>query len=116
MNEQERKIYARTLVMAASQRDQPGLGVMATGMTIARRKLQWRVNAIVEQVQPYRSFVIIFTLISSLNLLCAFATSETETQLKQGVYLPLEEHIRQTHWKEDYPFLVRRRPLNMREV
>lgn len=92
MNEQERKIYARTLVMAASQRDQPGLGVMATGMTIARRKLQWRVKAIVEQVQPYRSFVIIFTLISSLCLLCAFATSETETQLKQGVYLPLEEH------------------------
>ena len=92
MNDQERKIYARTLVMAASQKDRPGLGVMATGMTIARRKLQWRVKAIVEQAQPYRSCVVIFTLLSLLSLLGAFATSETEAQLKQGVYLPLEEH------------------------
>ncbi|MBR3016127.1 MAG: hypothetical protein IKH57_03430 [Clostridia bacterium] len=92
MNDQERKIYARTLIMAASQKDRPGLGVMATGMTIARRKLQWRVKAIVEHVQPYRSFAIIFILLSLICLLGAFATSETKVRLKQGVYLPLEEH------------------------
>ena len=64
MDEQERKDYANVLVYAAARKSMPGIGVMATGMTMTGKRLKNRVLGVIQNVA--------FTC-----LVGAFATSET---------------------------------------
>ena len=76
MSEQERKDYANVLVYAAARKSMPGIGVMATGMTMTGKRLKNRVMAVIQNRKPVRAFVLIFTAIACACLVGAFATSE----------------------------------------
>ncbi len=77
MNEQERKDYANVLVLAAARKNMPGVGVMATGMTMTGRQLKNRVMAVVRNQKPARAFAFVFVAIACACLVGAFATSES---------------------------------------
>ena len=77
MNEQERKDYANVLVLAAARKNMPGVGVMATGMTMTGRRLKNRVMAVVRNQKPARAFAFVFVAIACACLVGAFATSES---------------------------------------
>ena len=86
MNQEERKSYASVLVLAAARRNAPGLGVLATGMTMTGRRLKGRVLMIVQKKQPLRWLVLSFMVLSSMLLLGSFATSETQEQIGERAY------------------------------
>ncbi len=92
MNQEERKSYASVLVLAAARRNAPGLGVLATGMTMTGRRLKTRVSTVMQNRKPLRWLTVTFAILSSMCLLGAFATSETKEQLEMGVGWPVEEH------------------------
>ena len=77
MDEQERKDYANVLVYAAARKSMPGIGVMATGMTMTGKRLKNRVTSIIQNRKPVRAFAIIFMAAAFTCLAGAFATSET---------------------------------------
>ena len=77
MNEQERKDYANVLVLAAARKNMPGVGVMATGMTMTGRRLKNRVMAVVRKQKPVRAVALVFVVIACACLAGAFATSES---------------------------------------
>ena len=77
MDEQERKDYANVLVYAAARKNMPGIGVMATGMTMTGKRLKNRVTSIIQNRKPVRAFAIIFMAAAFTCLAGAFATSET---------------------------------------
>ena len=94
MNQEERKSYAGVLVLAAARKSAPGVGVLATGMTMTGKRLKTRVITVIQHRKPRRSLVIAFAVLSSLCLLCAFATSEIPEQqepderfIGDGLYL-----------------------------
>lgn len=68
--------YAQVLVLAAARRNAPGVGVLATGMTMTGKKLKKRVNSILHSGQVRRGAAIAFALAASMALVGAFATSE----------------------------------------
>ena len=77
MDEQERKDYANVLVYAAARKNMPGIGVMATGMTMTGKRLKNRVVAVIQNRKPIRAFAIIFIAVAFTCFVGAFATSET---------------------------------------
>ena len=93
MNQEERKSYASVLVLAAARRNAPGLGVLATGMTMTGKRLKTRVSTVMQNKKPLRWLTISFAILSSMCLIGAFATSETKEQLEMGVGWPVNEHI-----------------------
>ena len=92
MNQEERKSYASVLVLAAARRNAPGLGVLATGMTMTGKRLKTRVSTVMQNRKPLRWLTISFAILSSMCLIGAFATSETKEQLEMGVGWPVDEH------------------------
>ena len=92
MNQEERKSYASVLVLAAARRNAPGLGVLATGMTMTGKRLKTRVATVMQNRKPLRWLTISFAILSSMCLIGAFATSETKEQLEMGVGWPVDEH------------------------
>ena len=94
MSLQDRKSYASVLVLAASKRNAPGVGVLATGMTMTGKRLKTRILSVVEQHEPLRALSIAFILLASMCLLGAFATSETREQLEDiGWPMPAEHYL-----------------------
>lgn len=77
MDEQERKDYANVLVYAAARKSMPGIGVMATGMTMTGKRLKNRVLGVVQNRKPIRAFAFVFMAVAFTCLVGAFATSET---------------------------------------
>ena len=77
MNESERKEYANVLVLAAARKSMPGLGVMATGMTMTGKRLKNRVLTVLADRQTKRWLTISFAVLASLCLIAAFCTRET---------------------------------------
>ena len=92
MNQEERKSYASVLVLAAARRNAPGLGVLATGMTMTGKRLKTRVSTVMQNKKPLRWLTISFAILSSMCLIGAFATSETKEQLEMGIGWPVDEH------------------------
>ncbi len=92
MNQEERKSYASVLVLAAARRNAPGLGVLATGMTMTGKRLKTRISTVMQNKKPLRWLTISFAILSSMCLIGAFATSETKEQLEMGVGWPVDEH------------------------
>ena len=94
MSLEDRKSYASVLVLAASKRNAPGVGVLATGMTMTGKRLKTRILSVVEQHEPLRALSIAFILLASMCLLGAFATSETREQLGDiGWPMPAEHYL-----------------------
>ncbi len=87
MNDTERRAYAGVLVLAAAKRNAPGVGVLATGMTMTGRRLKTRVATVMRKQPPLRWMTVTFVILSSMCLIGAFATSETKEQLEMGVGL-----------------------------
>ena len=77
MDEQERKDYANVLVYAAARKSMPGIGVMATGMTMTGKRLKNRVLGVIQNRKPIRAFAFVFMAVAFTCLIGAFATSET---------------------------------------
>ena len=84
MNQEERKSYASVLVLAAARRNAPGVGVLATGMTMTGKRLKTRVATVMQKRQPVRWLATSFAILASLCLVCAFATSESDNPLDFG--------------------------------
>ena len=76
MDNQQRQTYANVLVLAAARRNAPGMGVLATGMTMTGRRLKTRVVTILKEGKPLRWLTVSFVLLSSMCLVGAFATGE----------------------------------------
>lgn len=76
MDDAGRQAYANVLVLAAARRNAPGLGVLATGMTMTGRRLKTRVVAILRDSKPMRWLSVTFAVLASMCLVGAFATSE----------------------------------------
>ena len=81
MNQEERKSYASVLVLAAARRSAPGLGVLATGMTMTGKRLKTRVTTIMEGRHPIRWLAVLFSSVAVVCLLGAFSTREREMDL-----------------------------------
>ena len=91
MDPEERKSYASVLVLAAARRNAPGLGVLATGMTMTGKRLKTRVATVMENRKPIRWLTVTFAVLASMCLIGAFATSETKEQLEMDVNWPVAE-------------------------
>ena len=76
MNASERKEYANVLVLAAARKSIPGLGILATGMTMTGRRLKDRVLTIISEDQTKRWLALSFITLAFLCLIAAFSTSE----------------------------------------
>ena len=81
MNAEQRKNYANILVLAAARRNAPGVAVLATGMTMTGKKLKTRVLTVLKGKEPLRWLTITFTVLASMCLVGAFATSELPEQI-----------------------------------
>ena len=92
MGPEERKAYAGVLVLSAARRNAPGLGVLATGMTMTGRRLKTRVETVMRGGKPLKWLAVTFAALASVCLVFAFATSETQEQLEMGVAWPVDEH------------------------
>ena len=78
MDQACRERYANALLHAASKKKAPGLTVLATGMTMTGKRLKNRVTTIVHHAKPIRFLMILFFLVSSMCLVGAFSTAETQ--------------------------------------
>lgn len=76
LDQEEKLAYTNALVLAAAKRDAPGVGVLATGMTMTGKKLKNRVSAILYGSNIKKGLAISFTLLASVALIAAFATAE----------------------------------------
>lgn len=76
MDDAGKRAYAAVLVQSAARRAQPGLPVLATGMSMPGRKLKARVSAILTDKKRLAAFSLAFAVTASLLLVCAFATSD----------------------------------------
>ena len=76
LDQASRQAYANVLVLAAARRNAPGLGVLATGMTMTGRRLKTRVVTILQEKKPLRWLGVCFALLASMCLVGAFATAE----------------------------------------
>lgn len=73
----QKRDYASVLVLAAARRNAPGVGVLATGMTMTGRKLKTRISSIIGQGKRIRGLSVAFVVLASMALVGAFATAET---------------------------------------
>ncbi|MBQ8137556.1 MAG: M56 family metallopeptidase [Clostridia bacterium] len=78
MQQEERQAYANVLLLAASRRNAPGVGVLATGMTMTGKRLKTRVLTILQAGKPLTWLSVGFMVLSSMLLLGAFATAELQ--------------------------------------
>ena len=97
MDEAERKDYANVLVFATAKKSMPGIGVMATGMTMTGKRLKNRVMAIVQNRKPIRVFATMFMVIASACMIGAFATSEIGRVWKSS----FPDNTERTEWTLD---------------
>ena len=93
MNESERKEYANVLVLAAAGKSMPGLGVMATGMTMTGKRLKNRLLTVLADRQTKRWLTISFAVLASLCLIAAFCTSEWGQSIRQSVSFAESEAV-----------------------
>ena len=85
MGREERQAYANVLLLASSRRNAPGLGVLATGMTMTGKRLKTRVLTILQAGKRLTWLSVGFMVLSSMLLVGAFAT----TELKPTPHLPI---------------------------
>lgn len=76
MDGDARRAYAAALVKAAAGRVQPGLPVLATGMSMTGKSLKMRVGAILQKGGRTLAFSLAFMIAASVLLVCAFATAD----------------------------------------
>ena len=76
MDDTGKRAYAAVLVQSAARRAQPGLPVLATGMSMPGRKLKARVSAVLTGGKRLLALSMAFVVTASLLLVCAFATSD----------------------------------------
>lgn len=76
MNREEKQQYASILVLAAAKKNAPGTAVLATGMTMTGKKLKSRVQGILSEKKAIKWLSVSFMVLSSMLLVCAFATAE----------------------------------------
>lgn len=81
-SDEQRNIYANILVMSAARRNSPGMFVLATGMTMAGRKLKTRIVTVLNEAKPQHRMTAAFCLLASACLVFSFATSELPGQIK----------------------------------
>ena len=105
MNEAERKDYANVLVLAAARKSMPGMGVMATGMTMTGKRLKSRVLTVLSEKQTKRWLTITFAVLAFLCLIAAFCTSEWGQNIRQSVsYMnPNPIHLVPEHQERQMP-------------
>ena len=72
----ERVGYTNTLITAASRRYAPGVGVLATGMTMTGRKLQSRVRSILNFERAVKWLAATAVLLAVMLLSASFFTAE----------------------------------------
>ena len=101
MNESERKEYASVLVLAAARKNMPGIGVMATGMTMTGKRLRNRVAAIVQNWKPVRVFAGMFMVVAFACMIGAFATSE----VSRSWLVSFPDNSEKTEWTLDAEML-----------
>lgn len=101
MDEAERKSYAGALVLAAARKNMPGIGVMATGMTMTGKRLKNRVIAIVHKRMPVRTFAAVFMVVAFACMIGAFATSEISKSWQTG----FPDNSEKTEWTLDTEML-----------
>ena len=97
MNETERKGYANVLVLATARKNMPGIGVMATGMTMTGKRLKNRVAAIVQKRKPVRAFAAVFMIMAFACMIGAFATSE----ISKSWQTSFPDNSEQSQWTLD---------------
>ena len=85
MKQDERQAYANVLLLASSRRNAPGLGVLATGMTMTGKRLKTRVLTILQAGKRLTWLSVGFMVLASMLLVGAFAT----TELKPTPHLPI---------------------------
>ena len=72
----DRVSYTNTLVLAASKRYAPGVGVLATGMTMTGKKLQNRVRSILNYQNTVKWLMVTTAVLASMAFAAAFFTAE----------------------------------------
>ena len=77
LSQEDRLNYTNTLVLAASKRYAPGMGVLATGMTMTGKKLQSRVRSILNFEHTVKWLMVTTAVIASMALAAAFFTAES---------------------------------------
>lgn len=93
MSMSERKEYANVLVLAAARKSMPGLGVMATGMTMTGKRLQNRVLTVLTGRHTKRWLTIAFAVLATLCLVAAFCTGEWGKSIRESVEFDNTEAI-----------------------
>ena len=76
MNEEGRRQYAGALIQSVTRRNDPGIPVLATGMSMTGRKLKARVRGILQGGKAVRALSLGFAAVCTLLLTGAFATAE----------------------------------------
>lgn len=82
MTNEQKKTYVNILLQATARRNAPGIFVLATGMTMAGRKLKTRVMTVLKGGNAHRRLTFTFCLLASVCLVLSFATSELPGQVK----------------------------------
>ena len=72
----DRMLYTNTLVLAAAGHCAPGIGVLATGMTMEGRKLQNRVRSIGNSGQTVKWLMAVIVALACAALVMTFFTAE----------------------------------------
>ena len=92
MEQKDRQAYANVLLLASSRRNAPGLGVLATGMTMTGKRLKTRIMTILQAGKRLTWLSVGFMVLSSMLLIGAFATAELRPQSRLPV---VSQSIRQ---------------------
>lgn len=82
---EERLGYTNTLVQAVSRRYAPGVGVLATGMTMTGKKLKSRVRSILSGKRTVKWLMVAVALLCCMALPLSFFTAEAD--VNAGPYL-----------------------------
>jgi beta-lactamase regulating signal transducer with metallopeptidase domain len=77
LSKEDRLNYTNTLVLAASKRYVPGVGVLATGMTMTGKKLQNRVRNILNYERAVKWLMITVAALACTAFAAAFFTAES---------------------------------------
>ena len=80
LDDAERLHYANTLILTAKQAYAPQAGVLATGMTMTGKRLQWRVNAILHMKAVQKVAAALVAVLLTVLTAAAFSTAESTAQ------------------------------------
>ncbi|HPF88091.1 MAG TPA: M56 family metallopeptidase [Candidatus Limiplasma sp.] len=78
LSPEDRRNYTNTLVLAASKRYAPGVGVLATGMTMTGKKLQNRVRSILNVGHTAKWLMTVIAVLACMALVLTFFTAEKD--------------------------------------